>query len=147
MTKEEKISLIVRNSDFTYEELEKLPMASIDSLYVAHVLEKNGGQILDFFLHVRYNVHVKKKEVFGLETITPTNLRKDMFKVLKEVANSNSEIEITMNSKNGLNDGIIMISKREWETLQEELYLQRTGTLDYVFNLMENEKDDDFEVV
>ncbi|OJG17039.1 hypothetical protein RU97_GL000688 [Enterococcus canis] len=52
-----------------------------------------------------------------------------------------------MNSKNGLNDGIIMISKREWETLQEELYLQRTGTLDYVFNLMENEKDDDFEVV
>lgn len=85
--------------------------------------------------------------MFALETITPTNLRKDMFKVLKEVANSNSEIEITMNSKNGLNDGIIMISKREWETLQEELYLQRTGTLDYVFNLMENEKDDDFEVI
>ena len=43
MTKEEKIILIVRNSDFTYEELEKLPMASIDSLYVAHVLEKNSG--------------------------------------------------------------------------------------------------------
>ncbi|MEW4403848.1 hypothetical protein AB1I62_09010 [Enterococcus sp. AN402] len=43
MTKEEKISMIVLNSDFTYEELEKLPMASIDSLYVAHVLEKNGG--------------------------------------------------------------------------------------------------------
>lgn len=43
MTKEEKRILIVRNSDFTYEELEKLPMSSIDSLYVAHVLEKNGG--------------------------------------------------------------------------------------------------------
>lgn len=83
--------------------------------------------------------------MFDLETITPTNLRKDMFKVLKKVANSNSEIKITMNSKNGLNDGIIMISKREWENLQEELYLQRIGTLDYVFNLME--KDDDFEVV
>ena len=52
-----------------------------------------------------------------------------------------------MNSKNGLNDGIIIISKRKRETLQEELYLQRTGTLDSVFNLMENEKDDDFEVV
>ena len=37
MTKEEKIILIVRNSDFTYEELEKLP------IYKAHVLEKNGG--------------------------------------------------------------------------------------------------------
>ncbi|MEB8140953.1 hypothetical protein [Enterococcus faecalis] len=44
MTKEEKIILIVRNSDFTYEELEKLPMSSIDSIYKAHVLEKNGGQ-------------------------------------------------------------------------------------------------------
>lgn len=82
-----------------------------------------------------------------METITPTNLRKDMFKVFKEVANSNSEVEIIMNSKNGLNDGIIMVSKREWDSLQEELYLQRTGTLDHVFNLMENENDDDFEVV
>lgn len=43
MTKEEKILLIVRNSDFTYEELEKLSMSSIDSIYRAHVLEKNGG--------------------------------------------------------------------------------------------------------
>ncbi|MGL9970395.1 hypothetical protein [Enterococcus sp. DIV1420a] len=42
MTKEEKIILIVRNSDFTYEELEKLLMTSIDSLYVAHVFENNG---------------------------------------------------------------------------------------------------------
>ena len=43
MTKEEKILLIVRNSDFTYEELEKLPMSSFDSIYRALVLEKNGG--------------------------------------------------------------------------------------------------------
>lgn len=82
-----------------------------------------------------------------METITPTNLRKDMFKVLKDVANSNSEIEVVMSSKNGLNDGVVMISKREWETLQEELYLQRTGTLDHVLNLMENEADDDFEEI
>ena len=52
-----------------------------------------------------------------------------------------------MNSKFGLNDGVIMVSKRKWETLQEELYLQRTGTLDYVFDLMDNDKDDNFEVV
>lgn len=68
-----------------------------------------------------------------------------MFKVLKNIANANSEIEVMMSSKNGLNDGVVMISKREWESLQEELYLQRTGTLDHVLNLMENEKDDDFE--
>lgn len=43
MTKEEKIVLIIQNSDFTYGELEKLPIDSIDNLYIAHVLEKNGG--------------------------------------------------------------------------------------------------------
>ncbi|HAQ0762699.1 TPA: prevent-host-death protein, partial [Enterococcus faecium] len=50
-------------------------------------------------------------------------------------------------SKNGLNDGVIMISKRKWELLQEELYLQRTGTWAYVSDLMKNEKEDDFKVV
>lgn len=82
-----------------------------------------------------------------MKSMTPTNLRKDMCKVLKNIANANSEIEVTMSSKNGLNDGVVMISKREWESLQEELYLQRTGTLDHVLNLMENEKDDDFEKI
>lgn len=82
-----------------------------------------------------------------MKSITPTNLKKDMFKVLKDIANANSEIEVMMSSKNGLNDGVVMISKREWESLQEELYLQRTGTLDHVLNLMENEKDDDFEEI
>ncbi|XIL37909.1 hypothetical protein N8B53_13370 [Enterococcus faecium] len=36
-----------------------------------------------------------------------------------------------------LNDGVIMISKRKWELLQEELYLQRTGTWAYVSDLMD----------
>lgn len=82
-----------------------------------------------------------------MKSITPTNLKKDMFKILKDIANANSEIEVMMSSKNVLNDGVVMISKREWESLQEELYLQRTGTLDHVLNLMENEKDDDFEEI
>ena len=30
-----------------------------------------------------------------------------------------------------------MISKRKWELLQEELYLQRTGTWAYVSDLMD----------
>ena len=59
-----------------------------------------------------------------MKSITPTNLRKNMFKVLKDIANANSEIEVMMSSKNGLNDGVVMISKREWKSLQEELYLQ-----------------------
>ncbi|ALS36477.1 PHD/YefM family antitoxin component YafN of YafNO toxin-antitoxin module [Enterococcus rotai] len=80
-----------------------------------------------------------------MEVITPTNFRKDMFNVLKDIAASNKELEVTLNSQIGANDGVVMISKREWQAIQEELYLQRTGTLDYVFNLMENESEDDFE--
>ncbi len=85
--------------------------------------------------------------MFILATITPTNFKKNIGKVLQEVVHSNSEIEITRDSKNGLNDGVIMISKRKWELLQEELYLQRTGTWAYVSDLMKNEKEDDFKVV
>lgn len=80
-----------------------------------------------------------------MEVITPTNFRKDMFNVLKDIAASNKELEVTLNSQIGTNDGVVMISKREWQAIQEELYLQRTGTLDYVFSLMENESEDDFE--
>lgn len=82
-----------------------------------------------------------------MKSITPTNLKKDMFKILKDIANANSEIEVMMSSKNVLNDGVVMISKREWENLQEELYLQRTGTFGSCFESMENEKDDDFEEI
>lgn len=42
MTREEKIVLITKNSDFSYEELEKLTISAIDSLYEAHVIQKNG---------------------------------------------------------------------------------------------------------
>lgn len=80
-----------------------------------------------------------------MEVITQSNLRKNIYNILKEVSSENKELEVTINSKSGANDGVVIVSKREWETLQEELYLQRTGTLDYVFSLMENETEDDFE--
>ncbi len=82
-----------------------------------------------------------------MDTITPTNFKKNTGTVLQEVVHSNSEIDITRDSKNGLDDGVIMISKRKWELLQEELDLQRTGTLAYVSDLMKNEQEDDFKVV
>ena len=80
-----------------------------------------------------------------MEVITPTNLRKNLFETLKGVATDNSEIEVTLTNKVGVNDGVIMMSKREWSAIQEELYLYRTGTLDNVFSLMESESEDDFE--
>lgn len=80
-----------------------------------------------------------------MEVITPTNLRKTLFETLKGVATDNSEIEVTLANKDGVNDGVVMLSKREWNAIQEELYLYRTGTLDNVFSLMESESEDDFE--
>ena len=80
-----------------------------------------------------------------MEVITPTNLRKTLFETLKSVATNNSEIEVTLVNKDGVNDGVVMLSKREWNAIQEELYLYRTGTLDNVFSLMGSESEDDFE--
>lgn len=80
-----------------------------------------------------------------MEVITPTNLRNTLFETLKSVATNNSEIEVTLANEDGINDGVVILSKREWNAIQEELYLYRTGTLDNVFSLMESESEDDFE--
>ncbi|MBC2261886.1 type II toxin-antitoxin system Phd/YefM family antitoxin [Listeria sp. FSL L7-0091] len=82
-----------------------------------------------------------------MNVVTSVNFKKDMFKFLEEVASSNKVIEITMNNKQGLHDDVILVSKREWTSMQEELYLQRTGTLNYISSLMENSTKDDFEEI
>ena len=40
---------------------------------------------------------------------------------------------------------MILVPKREWTRIQEEIYLEKTGTLDVVFDRMKNATDDDFE--
>lgn len=85
--------------------------------------------------------------VIKMNVITPIKFKKDMFKFLEEVVSTNKEIEITTNNAQGLNDGVILISKRKWTSMQEELYLQRTGTLNYISSLMENSTKVDFEEI
>lgn len=85
--------------------------------------------------------------VESMEVMTPTNFRKDMFGTLNRVATQNKIIEVTIRSKTGINDGVVVIPKREYQRMQEELYLERTGTLGYVLNAMENSTDADFEEV
>ncbi|EOI58203.1 type II toxin-antitoxin system Phd/YefM family antitoxin [Enterococcus gilvus] len=80
-----------------------------------------------------------------MKVMTPTNLRKSLFETLKGVATDNNKIEISLANKDEANDGVVMLSKREWRAIQEELYLYRTGTLGNVLSLMESESDDDFE--
>lgn len=82
-----------------------------------------------------------------MDVITPTNFRRDMFNVMKKVNEENTPLEITLNSKEGLNDGIVVMLKREYERMQEELYLERTGTMDYVQKAMENATEYDFEEI
>jgi len=82
-----------------------------------------------------------------MDVITMTNFKKDMFNILDRVTTENKTIEITIKSKQGFNDGVVMISKREYQKMQEELYLERTGTLGYVLNAMEHSTDTDFEEV
>ncbi|AYW50237.1 type II toxin-antitoxin system Phd/YefM family antitoxin [Tetragenococcus halophilus] len=80
-----------------------------------------------------------------MDSMTRTNLRKDLFKTIDKVNKDNTPLEITINSNEGTNEGVVMLSKREYERMQEELYLRETGTLDYVFDLMDNSSEDDFE--
>ena len=73
------------------------------------------------------------------------NLRKILSKTFEKVRRGNIPIEMTINKTNDFKDGVVILSKREYERMQEELYLERSGTLDYVYNLMETSCEDDFE--
>lgn len=52
-----------------------------------------------------------------MEVITPTNLRKTLFETLKSVATNNSELEVTLANEDGINDGVVILSKREWNAI------------------------------
>lgn len=75
-----------------------------------------------------------------MEAITPTNFRKNMFQILKDIIKENKIQEITVSN----DDGIILVPKKEWNRIQEELYLEETGTLDEVFDRMKDSTDDNF---
>ncbi|MBO1307688.1 prevent-host-death protein [Enterococcus sp. 669A] len=75
-----------------------------------------------------------------MKRIATEDFEKDLFSILNDAANSNTGIEIVTH----LEDHVVMIPKSKWMALQEELHLHRTGTLDHVLKLMENESDNDF---
>lgn len=80
-----------------------------------------------------------------MDIITQFNLRNDLYNTFDKVTRENKTIEVTINQPDGFNDGVVILSKREYQRMMEELYLQRTGTFDYVHDLMENVNEDDFE--
>ena len=66
---------------------------------------------------------------------TPTNARKEFYELLKQV-NDNHEPVIISSSKSENN--AVIISQKDWDSIQETLYLETTGTMDKV---REREKD------
>ena len=67
---------------------------------------------------------------------TPTNARKEFYELLKQV-NENHEPVIISSSKSKNN--AVIISQKDWNSIQETLFLESTGTMDKV---REREKDD-----
>lgn len=75
-----------------------------------------------------------------MDVYSPTNLRKDIYNVLKDIVANHKEVEVATTP----DDGVIMLSKKDWNAIQEQLFLEQTGTLDVVFDRMENSLDEDF---
>ncbi|MGW8033360.1 type II toxin-antitoxin system Phd/YefM family antitoxin [Staphylococcus shinii] len=66
---------------------------------------------------------------------TPTNARKEFYELLKQVNDSHEPVII--NGSKSENNAVI-ISQKDWDSIQETLYLESTGTMDKV---REREKD------
>jgi PHD/YefM family antitoxin component YafN of YafNO toxin-antitoxin module len=79
-----------------------------------------------------------------MEVITPTNFRKDIFRIIKGIVQEKKTVEITINSEKGFNDGVVVIDKEKYNQLKELEYLEKTGTLDTVMDRMRNSNEDDF---
>ena len=66
---------------------------------------------------------------------TPTNARKEFYELLKQVNDSHEPVIIS--SSKSENNAVI-ISQKDWDSIQETLYLETTGTMNKV---REREKD------
>ena len=66
---------------------------------------------------------------------TPTNARKEFYELLKQVNDSHEPVII---SSSGSENNAVIISQKDWDSIQETLYLETTGTMDKV---REREKD------
>lgn len=68
--------------------------------------------------------------------LNPSSARKDFYKLLKDVNENHTEIQII--SERSENNAVL-IGLDDWRAIQETLFLEQTGTLDIV---REREKDD-----
>ena len=72
-------------------------------------------------------------------SFNPTNARQNLYKLIKQVNEESKPIEI-INTKN--DDGAILISKKDWNSIQETLYLQSVGVLDRIKHFEDEETEE-----
>ena len=74
---------------------------------------------------------------FMSNILTPTNARKNFYGLLKQVNNDHKPVIIS--SAKSSNDDAVLISKADWDSIQETMYLERIGVGKVV---REREQDD-----
>jgi PHD/YefM family antitoxin component YafN of YafNO toxin-antitoxin module len=74
-----------------------------------------------------------------MEVITPTNERKILYGINMLVVSDSQPVEIASTKEE---ESVIMISKSDWNSLQETLNLQNVGVLDRIKHF-ENEESED----
>ena len=72
-------------------------------------------------IDVRFKVRYNKFGGDIMSIITASDLRKDVYNVIKDVVKNHEPVTIT--SRNA-EDAVVLISKRDWEDIMETLYLQ-----------------------
>lgn len=63
-----------------------------------------------------------------IETYTPTNARKNLYSIIKDVKRQKKPIMIDSADGNEKKSAVI-VSKQDWESIEETLHLIQTGTL------------------
>ena len=75
-----------------------------------------------------------------MQVMKPTNLRKDIYNIFRDIIKNHSELEITVDD----NESVVVIPKSDYTSMKELLYLQNAGVLDLVLDRMDRESTDDF---
>lgn len=66
-----------------------------------------------------------------IETYTPTNARKNLYSIIEEVNNQKKPV-IIKSADGNVKKSAVIISKEDWESIEETLHLIQTGTLEKV---------------
>lgn len=75
-----------------------------------------------------------------MKVVTPTNARKNLYGIIRSVVSDSKPVEIA--STKSEKESVIVISKADWDAIQETLYLQQVGVLDDIKNHEDEESEE-----